>query len=433
MIGKKIKQPPDGFKKPKKPSIANEQTDTSKKKMLGSCPIVGIGSSAGGLEALEIFLKNIPPKCGMAFVIVQHLDPTHKGIMVELLQRVTDLPVVQVTDRLKIEENHIYVIPPNKDMSLLHGVLHLMDMVKPRCLRLPIDFFFRSMADDMQHSSIGVILSGMGSDGTLGLRDIKGKGGGIFVQEPASAKFDGMPRSAIDTGLADVIAPVEKIPSLIIAYINHLSYFSQPDISLESKSQSSLEKIVILLRTQTGHDFSLYKKNTVYPRIERRMSIHQIEKIIDYVRFLQENPQETELLFKELLIGVTSFFRDPATWETLKTKAIPSLLSLRPSGGILRAWVAGCSTGEEAYSLAIILKEAIESIKPAGNFKIQIFASDLDKDAIEKARLGIYPLNISADVSPKRLQRFFEKDDLTGESPWQILRLKVFWEFQLRK
>ena len=411
MIEKNRKPSTKSSKTAPRPATEDVKAKSSNRKNLGSFPIVGIGSSAGGLEALEIFLKNIPPKCGMAFVIVQHLDPTHKGIMVELLQRVTDLHVQQVTDCLKIEPDHIYIIPPNKDMSLLHGVLHLLDMVKPRGLRLPIDFFFRSMADDMQQYSIGVILSGMGSDGTLGLRDIKEKGGGVFVQEPTSAKFDGMPRSAIDAGLADIIAPVEKLPSAIYAYLNYLPQLSKPDSSLESKSQSGLEKVVILLRTQTGHDFSLYKKNTVYRRIERRMGIHQIDKINDYVHFLQGNPHETELLFKELLIGVTSFFRDPAAWEALKTKGIPSILASMPSGGTIRAWVAGCSTGEEAYSLAIILKEAIESIKPSRNFGIQIFASDLDKDAIEKARFGIYPPNISVDLSPARLQRFFEKDD----------------------
>ncbi|NTV66375.1 MAG: chemotaxis protein CheB, partial [Chlorobaculum sp.] len=374
-------------------------------------PVIGIGSSAGGLEALELFLKNVPAPCGMAFVIVQHLDPTHKGIMVELLQRVTSMPVAQVTDRVKIEADHVYVIPPNQDMTILHGHLHLLDMVKPRGLRLPIDFFFRSMADDLQQHAIGVILSGMGSDGTLGLRAIKEKGGSVFVQDPASSKFDGMPRSAIDEGLADVVAPVEEIPMKIVAYLKHLPILSLASAVAENRSQSSLEKVVILLRSQTGHDFSLYKKNTVYRRIERRMGIHQIEKITDYVRFLQENPHEIELLFKELLIGVTSFFRDPAAWEVLKNKAIPSILASRPSGGVLRAWVAGCSTGEEAYSLAIVFREVIATLKPTGAFKLQIFATDLDKDAIEKARQGLYPPNIAADVAPERLKQFFEKDE----------------------
>lgn len=376
-----------------------------------SFPVIGIGASAGGLEAIELFLQHVPPSSGMAFVIVQHLDPTHKGIMVELLQRVTAMPVCQVSDRLEIEPDHVYVIPPNHDMTILHGVLHLLDMVRPRGLRLPIDFFFRSMADDLQHHAVGVILSGMGSDGTLGLRAIKEKGGGVFVQDPVSAKFDGMPRSAIDEGLADVVAHVEELPAQIIAYLKHIPVIAGHTIAQKERSSSSLEKIVILLRTQTGHDFSYYKKNTIYRRIERRMGIHQIEKISDYVRYLQENPYEIELLFKELLIGVTSFFRDPDAWDALQTLVIPSILASRHSGGVIRAWVAGCSTGEEAYSLAIVFREVFASCKPSGNFRLQIFATDLDRDAIEKARSGIFPPNISADVSPQRIRRFFEKDD----------------------
>ncbi|MEI8033360.1 MAG: chemotaxis protein CheB [Chlorobiaceae bacterium] len=374
-------------------------------------PVVGIGSSAGGLEALEIFLTHVPTPCGIAFVIIQHLDPTHKGIMVELLQRITPMPVVQVTDRLQIEPDHVYLIPPNQDMTMLHGTLHLLEMVKPRGLRLPIDFFFRSMADDLQQHSIGVILSGMGSDGTLGLRAIKEKGGSVFVQDPSTAKFDGMPRSAIDEGLADVIAPVTELPSRIFAYLKHPPVITSSIASLEERALSSFEKIVILLRSRTGHDFSFYKKSTIYRRIERRMAIHQVEKITDYVRFLQGNPNEIDLLFKELLIGVTSFFRDPAAWKVLKEVAIPSILALHPSGACLRAWVAGCSTGEEAYSLAIAFREVIEKINPSANFKLQIFATDLDKDAIDKARTGTYSSNIAADLSAGQLDCFFEKDN----------------------
>ncbi|NTW84402.1 MAG: PAS domain-containing protein [Chlorobiaceae bacterium] len=376
-----------------------------------SFPIIGIGASAGGLEALEIFLKHVPSKCGMAFVIVQHLDPTHKDLLPELLQRTTEMPVVQVSDRMKVEPDNVYVIPPNRDMSMLHGILHLLDPAEPRGLRLPIDFFFRSLADDMHQQSIGVILSGMGSDGKLGLSAIKENGGGVFIQEPTFAKFDGMPRSAIDAGLADVIAPAEELPDKIITYLKHVHSVLKFDSPLEDKALSALEKVVILLRTETGQDFSLYKKSTIYRRIERRMAIHQIERIADYVRFLQANPHETLLLFKELLIGVTSFFRDPTMWEVLKTRVIPSLLISRPSGGILRAWIAGCSTGEEAYSLAIIFKESLQAVKPLGTFKLQIFATDLDKDAIDKARSGFFPLNIAADVSQERLRLFFERED----------------------
>ena len=244
--------------------------------------------------------------------------------MPELLQRTTGMKVVQVKDRTLVQANCVYVIPPNKDMSILHGVLHLLEPASPRGMRLPIDFFLRSLAQDQQEHSIGVILSGMGSDGTLGLRAIKEKGGVVLVQEPATAKFDGMPRSAIDAGLADIVAPVDELPVRILTYLQRTSLPHSPGLTLEDKTQSALEKAIILLRTHTGHDFSLYKKNTFYRRIERRMGIHQIEKIADYVRYLQENSQELDLLFKELLIGVTSFFpRSRRMEESCAKKRFP--------------------------------------------------------------------------------------------------------------
>ena len=393
-------------RRPQKPADAVPQADDSRSASR-PFPIVGIGASAGGLEALELFLKNVPEDSGMTFVIVQHLDPTHKGLMAELLQRATSMKVMQVKDRTRVQPDCVYVIPPNKDMSLLRGVLHLLDPAAPRGLRLPIDFFFRSLADDTEERSIGVILSGMGTDGTLGLKAIKGKAGVVFVQDPDSAKFDGMPRSAIDAGLADVVAPVEALPGKIVAYLHHVPLMAKPGLAEEDATHSGFEKIVILLRSQTGHDFSLYKKNTVYRRIERRMGIHQIGRITSYVRFLQENPQELELLFKELLIGVTSFFRDPAAWEQLKAQVIPTLLKDRSPDQALRVWIPACATGEEAYSLAILFKEVFEQLKPARSHTLQIFATDLDREAIKKARAGVFPANIVADVSAERLSRFF--------------------------
>jgi len=405
------------MKKELKPANSVNKRDKSSPKETPSrpesllFPIVGIGASAGGLEALEQFLRHVPQDCGLAFVIIQHLDPTHKGIMPELLQRTTGMEVLQVRDRMRVKPNCVYVIPPNKDMSILHGVLHLFEPTAPRGLRLPIDFFLRSLADDFQERCIGVILSGMGSDGTMGLRAIKEKEGVALVQEPASARFDSMPRNAIDAGLDDLVAPAEDLPGKIIAYLRHALLITKIEPALESKDQSALEKVLILLRAKTGHDFSLYKKSTVYRRIERRMGIHQIDRIAAYVRYLQENSQEVELLFKELLIGVTSFFRDPATWEQLQGVVIPALLARRPAGRVLRAWSAGCSTGEEAYSLAIAFKEALEQVKPKAGLTLQIFATDLDRDAIDKARQGGYPANIAADVSPERLHRFFIKEE----------------------
>jgi two-component system CheB/CheR fusion protein len=373
-------------------------------------PIVGIGASAGGLEALEVFLRNVPEGSGMAFVVIQHLDPTRKNILADLLQRSTAMPVVQVTDRLQIQPGHVYVTPPNHDMSLLQGTLHLLPIASPRGLNLPIDFFFRALAEDHAERSVGVILSGMGSDGTLGLGAIKEKGGATFVQAPGSAKYDSMPRSAMTAGLADVVAPVDELPSRILAFIEHTPYHGKAALN-DEQTHGVLDKVFVLLRTKTGNDFSLYKRSTILRRIERRMGLHQITSLASYVRFLRENPDEIDLLFKELLIGVTCFFRDPAEWEHLKQDVVPALLSMRSGAGAIRVWVAGCSTGEEAYSLAIVCTEALEPFRGMKNIALQVFATDLDRDAIERARAGLYPENITADVSAERLRRFFVRED----------------------
>lgn len=389
-------------------------------------PIIGIGASAGGLEALEQFLGHVPKNSGLAFVIVQHLSPTRKGMMPELLQRATGMKVIQVKDRTRVQPNCVYVIPSNKDMSLLHGFLYLLEPASPHGLRLPIDFFLSSLAQDQQEHSIGVILSGMGSDGTLGVRAIKEKGGLVLVQDPATAKFDGMPRSVIDAGLADIVCSLDDLPGRILAYLQRTPLVHTPEQALEEKTQGALEKTIILLRTHTGHDFSLYKKNTFYRRIERRMGIHQLERIADYIRYLQENSQELDLLFKELLIGVTSFFRDSAVWEELRDSVIPALFARRRAGEALRAWVPGCSTGEEAYSLAMVVKEAMGKLKPSKTFKLTVFATDLNKDAIEKARHGVYPANITGDVSPERLNRFFAQVEGGYRVATEIREMVVF-------
>jgi two-component system CheB/CheR fusion protein len=420
-----MKKKPSPSRRLKKPAkVVHRETSVSPAS--AAFPIVGIGASAGGLEALEQFLKNVPAGSGLAFVIVQHLDPTRKGIMPELLQRATDMKVIQVKDRTPVQPDCIYVIPPNKDMSILHGVLHLLEPTATRGMRLPIDFFLRSLAQDQQEHSVGVILSGMGSDGTLGLRAIKEKAGVVLVQEPATAKFDSMPRSAIDAGLADIVAPADELPGKILDYLQRTPLIARTETALEDKTQRALEKAVILLRAHTGNDFSHYKRNTLYRRIERRMGIHQISKMAGYVRYLQENSQELDILFKELLIGVTNFFRDPAAWEQLCEQAIPALLASRPAGQALRVWVPGCSTGEEAYSMAIVLKEAVEKINPPGKFTIQIFATDLDRDAIDKARHGVFPANIAADVSEARLKRFFAKEGNGYRVRKEIRELVIF-------
>ncbi len=397
---------------------------------IGKFPIVAIGASAGGLEAIEQFLGNISENSGMAYVVIQHLDPTQKGMLPELLQRVSKIKVFQVKDRMVVKPNQVYVIPPNKSMSILKGVLYLFEPIEERGLRLPIDFFFRALAADVKERGIGVILSGMGSDGTLGLRTIKEKNGIVMVQEPSTAKFDSMPRSAMEFVLADIVAPPGELPSKLMTLLK-LAPIGKADGQVETKDKSSLEKITILLRTHTGNDFSLYKKNTVYRRIERRMGVHNIDKISSYVHFLQENPKESVILFKELMIGVTSFFRNAPVWEKLKETVIPDVLAHLPAGSLLRAWIPGCSTGEEAYSLAVVFKEALEKANIHEGYKLQIFATDLDNDAVETARKGIFPANIEADVSPERLKRFFIKTEEGYRVNAEIREMIVFAQHNL--
>ena len=388
-------------------------------------PIVCLGASAGGLEALEQFLGNVPENSGMAYIVIQHLDPTQKGMLPELLQRVSTMKVFQVKDRMTIKQNCVYVIPPNTTMSILKGVLHLFVPLEARGLRLPIDFFLRSLADDRHEQAVGVILSGMGSDGSVGICALKEKNGIVMVQDPATAKFDSMPRNAIDSVMVDIVAPANELPSKLIDLLKHVPTIKS-DLNKEFKDQSALEKIIILLRIHTGNDFSMYKKNTVYRRIERRMGIHKIDKITSYVSFLNENPKEVDILFKELLIGVTNFFRDSLVWEKLKTTVIPNILTKQQDGSVLRAWIPGCSTGEEAYSLAIVFKEAVEKITPHGGFSLQIFATDLSLEAIEIARKGVFSANIAGDVSLNRLNRFFVKTDDGYRINTEIREMVVF-------
>lgn len=383
-----------------KPNLRVSEAETN------DFPIIGIGASAGGLEALDLFFKNMPIDSGLAFIVIQHLDPTHTGIMPELLQRMTEMKVFQATDTLRVKPNCVYVIPPNKSLSILNGRLHLFVPTESRGLRLPVDIFFKSLAMDRKEKSIGVILSGMGSDGSLGLKAIKQKNGIAVVQDPASAKFDSMPRNAIESVVPDIVAPVEELPDKLIALLHHFpEIHAEPELFIKTKN--SLDKIIILLREQTGHDFSMYKKSTLMRRIERRKGIHHIDKIQTYVRFLQQNPKEIELLFKELLIGVTSFFRDPDVWIKLKEEIIPNILKGIPDGHTIRAWVPACSTGEEAYSLAIVFDEVLSKLEKHRNIKLQIFATDLDIVSIEKARKGFFYSSITKDVSQDRINKFF--------------------------
>jgi two-component system CheB/CheR fusion protein len=373
-------------------------------------PVVGIGASAGGLAAFEAFFSGMPANCepGMAFILVQHLAPDHTSILSDLIQRYTRMQVFEVEDGMQVQINCTYIIPPNRDMALLNGNLQLIVPAIPRGHRLPIDFFFRSLAQDQHEQAIGIILSGTGSDGTLGAKAIKAEGGIVLAQEIKTAEFDGMPRSIIATGLVDYIMPPAKMPAQIIAYTKHL--FAQP-LRLTNNTvpaENVMNKIFILLRNQTGHDFSLYKPNTICRRIERRMTVHQIDAIDFYLKYLQQNPAEVTALFNDLLIGVTSFFRDPNAFLALEKLIIPELFTVKSEEKTIRIWSTACSTGEEAYSIAILFQEYLDLLKQ--NFKIQIFATDIDREAIAIARAAFYPANIALDISPERLARFFILD-----------------------
>ncbi len=389
-------------------------------------PIVGIGTSAGGLEALEQFFRRVPKGSGLAYVVIQHLDPTHKGILPELLGRFSDMRVFEVNSRMQVKPNCVYVIPPNKDLSILRGSLSPVDPDLPRGRRLPIDRFFRALAEQHREFSVGVILSGMGSDGTLGLRAIKENAGLIVVQDPTEAGFDSMPRNAIATGLVDIVAIAQELPGRIIAYFQHSGSATPIAPEIDERNRNDMDKVLNLLRARTGRDFSQYKKSSVYRRIDRRISIHQLDKMESYVRYVREHPQELDFLFKELLIGVTSFFRDPTAWEFIKAEVMPAMLAAHPGGGALRAWVPACSTGEEAYSLAMVFQETLEELKPQGHYSMQIFATDLDSDAIDKARQGVFPANIQADLGPKRLARFFHEDGTSYRVRPQIREMVTF-------
>ncbi|SMP51144.1 chemotaxis protein CheB [Anoxynatronum buryatiense] len=371
-------------------------------------PIVGIGASAGGLAAFEAFFSGIPAdkQPDMAFVLVQHLAPDHKSLLADLIRRLTDMhmKVYEVEDGMVVLPNCVYIIPPNYNLSLSQGALQLEKPTAPRGQRLPIDFFFRSLAQDQHERAICIVLSGTGSDGTLGVRAVKEEGGMVMVQDPDSSDYDGMPRSVIATNLADYTLSPEKMPAQLMAYAAHHYGKSVLPVEATQVTEDVQKKIFSLLRNQTGHDFSQYKPSTINRRIERRMAVHQTDTLEEYVKYMQQTPQEVEALFRDLLIGVTSFFRDPEAFEALE-KHVEALFSNRPPEIPLRIWVPGCSTGEEAYSLAILISEYQEKMKR--NDQIHIFATDIDQRAIATARAGIYPAGIATDISEERLARHF--------------------------
>lgn len=369
-------------------------------------PVVGIGASAGGLEALQEFFKAMPANSGAAFVVVQHLSPDYKSLMDELLARYTSMTIHRVTDGMMVEENHIYLIPPRMNMTIFHGRLYLSEHSANRTLNLPIDIFLRSLAKDQEKNAIAIILSGTGSDGTLGIRAIKEFGGMIMVQDDRSAKFDGMPRSSISTGMVDFILPPAQLADELVNYIKHPFVKQKQKIeALLNAGENQLAKVISILRDAKGVDFSDYKENTIIRRLEKRISINRFDNIEDYVLFLANNVREINILFNELLIGVTRFFRDDEAFRKLRNEVIASLIKKGSAQREIRVWVAACSTGEEAYSLAILFRELMNETNTY--FDVKIFATDIDTVSIEYAGVGLYPDSIASDVSSDRIAKFF--------------------------
>ncbi len=373
-------------------------------------PVVGIGASAGGLQALASLFGAMPSGTGLAFVVVVHLDPTHESLLPELLGRRTTLAVEPVRDLQRVEADHVYVIPPNRYLTIESGRLHLMEPSEGRGPRAAIDHFFRSLAADQQEQSIGIVLSGTGTGGTLGLRAIKSEGGTVLVQSPETAGYDGMPRSAIETGLADEVLAPEEMPQVLVKYAHrpHRAPVSRPE-ARPSTAESDVTAIVTLLRARTKRDFRGYKRGTLRRRIERRMALEQIAGLPAYLDYLRTHPGEADQLSKDLLIGVTSFFRDPQAFAELAAKVLAKLVAERERDDApIRIWVPGCATGEEAYSLAMLVAEQAAAAQVP--CRVQIFGTDIDESALRVARTGLYPDSIALDVTPERLRRFFTKE-----------------------
>ncbi len=374
-------------------------------------PVVGIGASAGGLEAFMELFRLLPPDTGMAFVLIQHLSPQHLSMLSAIVQKSTQMRVQEVADGMRVLPNHVYVIPPNSILEIFHGELHLRPMLQPHFTSRLIDTFFNSLAHDHRHLAVGIVLSGTGSDGAQGLVDIKAEGGISLVQDPETSKYDGMPKMAIAIDHPDHVLPVAGLATELVSIASnpHVSkILLKDDTKLESNDERILQKIFISIRSSTGTDFSVYKFPTLVRRIKRRMVLNGIESLKHYEAFLQGSPAEIKSLFSDLIINVTRFFRDPEVFENLKKKVFPEILKDRPEGAPIRVWVPGCSTGEEVYSVAMSLLEFFDGAGP--KFPIQIYGTDIGEAIIKKARVGLYTEAISDHVSKTRLQRFFVKE-----------------------
>jgi two-component system CheB/CheR fusion protein len=396
--------------------------------------MVGMGASAGGLEAFETFFMQMPPDSGMAFVLVQHLAPDRASLLPALLARYTQMPVLQVQTATPVEPDHVYVIPPDATLTIASGMLHLVSPpVEARGHRTPIDQFFRSLAEDQGEYAVCILLSGTGTDGSLGLQAVKEYGGMALAQTPASARYDSLLRSAIATGLVDHILPVEAMPAKLIEYATHLT--TRRDLGgpagRREAAGEDLPTIYALLRRHTGHDFSQYKETTIHRRLQRRMQALQLATVPTYIERLRHDPHELEFLFKDLLIGVTHFFRDPEAFASLARTVIPQLFADKGANDRVRVCVCGCASGEEAYSLAILLREHMDTLDVVPH--VQVFATDIDAQALATARSGCYPEGIAAHVTLERLERFFIKQDHTYQVHKELREMCLFATHSLIK
>ncbi|MDP3897248.1 MAG: chemotaxis protein CheB, partial [Mesorhizobium sp.] len=391
--------------------------------------VVGVGASAGGLDAARKLVGALPADPGMAFILVQHLDPSHESMMVDLLASHTKLTVVQATDGALIEPDHIYIIPPGTYLSVGNGALHLSQPLARHGARLPFDHLLHSLAAEYGPRAVCVVLSGTGADGSIGLRAMHERNGLVIAQDPDEAGYDGMPRSAILTGMVDHVLPIAKIPATLAAHADGLARAVGKDAARGDTSSKALSRIIELLRARTSHDFTLYKPGTLQRRIERRMALASLDadKMNHYLEILQSDPVELDLLSKDLLINVTSFFRDPEVFGVLAEKIIPEIVSNATPDRPLRIWIAGCSTGEETYSLTLLFREAMAAANSTA--KLQVFASDVDPDAVAIAREGLYPKTIESEVTPERLARFFSREE-NGYRVLSELRAAVIFTVQ---
>jgi two-component system CheB/CheR fusion protein len=387
-----------------------EKKPAAKNSSKGNFLIVGLGASAGGIQAFNEFFRNVPQKLGAAYIVILHLSPDHDSKLAEVIQGATKMPVKQVNEKIKVEPDHVYVVPPNKHLTMQDGYIVVSPNMQIEDRRAPVDIFFRTLAEEHHANAVAVVLSGTGANGSMGLKRIKEKGGATFVQNPREAEFNEMPRHSIATGLVDEVLNVADIPARILAYKNSLGkiQITEDAEKRPQDQQQALREIFTDIRVRTGHDFSNYKRPTLLRRIERRINIHNLPDLPSYVAYIHQNPDETIALQRDLLISVTNFFRDKKAFDIVESEILPMILKTKTLESQIRIWVAGCATGEEAYSLAILCAEKISGIIDAP--KVQIFATDIDDAAISQARDGIFSINDLADVSPERLRKFFVKE-----------------------